>query len=57
MNAGARHDNGRAGKRNKAIEQRRQEKRDATARAGVIASESETAKQQRWKKPIRTLRG
>jgi hypothetical protein len=44
-------------KRNRAIERRRQEKRDATARAGVIASESETANQQRRKKPIRTLRG
>jgi len=42
---------------NRTIERRRQEKRDATGRAGVIASESETANPQSRKKPFRTLRG
>jgi len=42
---------------NRTIERRRQEKRDATGRAGVIASESETVDPQRRKKPFRQPRG
>ena len=44
--AGERRGDGRAGRRRRATERRRQEKRNATGRAGVIASESETVDHQ-----------